>query len=130
VWLNGASQEAQPTAQQRSSLVVIPLEGKELFAFYCASCHGRDGKGDGPVSRALKAPAPDLTTISQRNKATFPRQRLIAIVNGTEKTETPVHGSQEMPVWGPIFRAIDAHDRLNGVRVANLVDYLESIQQK
>jgi len=33
-----------------------------------------------------------------------------------------------MPVWGPIFRALDANDKANRVRLANLVRYLESIQ--
>lgn len=27
--------------------------GKELFAQRCASCHGNEGKGDGPVAAAL-----------------------------------------------------------------------------
>jgi len=130
VWLIDVPEAGQPTAQERPSLVVTPLQGKDLFALYCASCHGREGKGDGPVSRALKTPAPDLTTISKRNQGKFPREHVVAIVTGTEKPETPAHGDQEMPVWGPVFRAIDAHDRLHGVRVANVVDYLESTQQK
>jgi cytochrome c553 len=28
--------------------------GSELFRMYCASCHGVDGRGDGPVAEALK----------------------------------------------------------------------------
>ena len=34
-------------------LVIASLSGGDLFQFYCASCHGRDGKGDGPVAASL-----------------------------------------------------------------------------
>jgi hypothetical protein len=35
-----------------------------------------------------------------------------------------------MPVWGPIFRALDPNDALVAVRIGNLVIFLESIQVK
>ena len=35
-----------------------------------------------------------------------------------------------MPVWGPIFRALDPKDSLAAIRIANLVTYVESIQVK
>jgi len=34
--------------------------GQRLFVIYCAPCHGREGKGDGPVSPKF-VPPPDLT---------------------------------------------------------------------
>jgi mono/diheme cytochrome c family protein len=37
--------------------------GAELFAIHCIACHGRDGRGDGPVS-AKFPPAPNLRHIS------------------------------------------------------------------
>jgi hypothetical protein len=40
------------------------------------------------------------------------------------------HGSGVMPVWGPIFRSLDPSDLRVKVRIANLVDYLASIQTK
>jgi hypothetical protein len=40
------------------------------------------------------------------------------------------HGSREMPVWGPIFRGLDPNDRLNRVRIRNIVEYLASMQAK
>jgi hypothetical protein len=33
-----------------------------------------------------------------------------------------------MPVWGPIFSALDSNDRMNRVRIANIVDYIASMQ--
>jgi hypothetical protein len=52
-----------------------------------------------------------------------------ALVTG-ERDMPVAHGSREMPVWGPIFHALDPNDRLNRVRIANIVDYLASIQSK
>jgi hypothetical protein len=43
---------------------------------------------------------------------------------------TSAHGSREMPVWGPIFRALDPNDALVAVRIRNLVTFLEAIQVK
>jgi len=34
--------------------------GKEMYVQYCASCHGKEGKGDGPAAAALKTPLPTL----------------------------------------------------------------------
>lgn len=36
-------------------------EGKKNFGVHCATCHGPEGKGDGPAGMALKPPAQDLT---------------------------------------------------------------------
>ena len=43
--------------------------------------------------------------------------------------EMPVsHGSSDMPVWGPIFRGLDPDDRMTRIRLANILDYITSIQ--
>jgi mono/diheme cytochrome c family protein len=36
-------------------------EGKAVFEANCASCHGKSGKGDGPVGAALNPPPRDFT---------------------------------------------------------------------
>ena len=41
--------------------------GKEMFTQYCASCHGKEAKGDGPASAALNTPPPDLTRLAKKN---------------------------------------------------------------
>ena len=38
--------------------------GKEMFDAYCASCHGVDGKGNGPAAPALKKQPADLTLLA------------------------------------------------------------------
>ncbi len=36
-------------------------EGKKVFDAQCATCHGPNGKGDGPLGKTLKPSAGDLT---------------------------------------------------------------------
>jgi mono/diheme cytochrome c family protein len=119
---------AQTTGAQTPPLVIASMAGRDLFEFYCASCHGRSGRGDGPTAPALKTAMPDLTTLARRNAGTFPRPRVLAIVTHGSALPTPAHGSRDMPVWGPIFRALDPNDARTAVRISNIVDYVESLQ--
>jgi mono/diheme cytochrome c family protein len=82
--------------------------GKELFSEYCASCHGVSGKGDGPAASALKIPPADLTALARRNKGQFPSLRVMQAIKAGPSV--PAHGSQVMPVWGPIFLRGDNSD--------------------
>jgi mono/diheme cytochrome c family protein len=110
-------------------LVIESMTGRDSFAFYCATCHGRNGKGDGPTAAALKIAPPDLTLLTRRAGGSYPRSNVETYVTGTGRL-VPAHGSGEMPVWGPIFRSLDPSDPRVKVRIANLVDYLQSIQAK
>jgi mono/diheme cytochrome c family protein len=105
------------------------LSGRETFEVHCAACHGRDGKGDGPYASVLKAKPANLTTLAQRNGGRFPLDRVRALVAGLP-TRLPAHGTGEMPVWGPIFQALDASDKTAETRIQNLVAYVQSIQAK
>jgi len=103
--------------------------GKEMYLAYCATCHGKEGKGDGPVASALKVPPSDLTTLSKRNSGKFPSLEVANSISGG--TGTPAHGSKEMPVWGPVFLNMEhQHDSQVRLRVANLTEYIKSLQQK
>ena len=110
-------------------LVIPSMSGGDLFRFYCASCHGRDGKGDGPVAAALNRRPPDLTSIARRNSGRFPTDRVERFVTG-DREPSAAHGSADMPVWGPIFQALDPHDQMNRIRIENVVAFIESIQAK
>jgi mono/diheme cytochrome c family protein len=119
---------AQTTGPRTPSLVIPSMSGQDLFNFYCTSCHGREGKGNGPVAAALKIPPADLTLIRRRNGGTFPKERLVSFIAGGGTMLSGAHGSNEMPVWGPIFVSLDPSDRLAVIRIENVVQYLESIQ--
>jgi len=109
--------------------LIESLEGPALFQAYCASCHGKDGKGGGPAASALKTTVPDLTRISQKSGGKFPSGRVQRIIAGDEPG-IAAHGSREMPVWGPIFKRIAWDQDLGRLSIYNLTKYLESLQQK
>jgi hypothetical protein len=48
--------------------------------------------------------------------------------------ENPAHGSKDMPVWGPALRSLDkgspSPEMEEHQRLANLTNYLKSIQQQ
>jgi mono/diheme cytochrome c family protein len=118
-----AEQKANPEEQET---LIRSVEGVDLYRAYCASCHGKDGKGHGPVAPVLKATVPDLTVIGKNNGGTFPVGRVRRIITGEWIIAS--HGSREMPVWGPIFSQVEADVDRGPVRLENLVKYLESIQ--
>jgi mono/diheme cytochrome c family protein len=98
--------------------------GRKLFMKHCATCHGTDAKGKGPVSAALKTGPPDLTIIKTPGEK-FPTYRIATIIDG-EKDVT-AHGTRKMPVWGTIFRRSEG-DLLRQANIYSLVKYIESIQ--
>jgi mono/diheme cytochrome c family protein len=120
----------QTTGAKNPPLVVSSMYGRDLFEMYCSTCHGRDGKGNGPAGAALKVRPADLTTIARRNGGTFPKSQVESFVTVGEERATPAHGSKEMPVWGPIFRALDPNDAAVKIRLANIVEYVGSLQTK
>lgn len=102
--------------------------GKQLYRNYCASCHGLDGRGRGPVSRSLRKVPPDLTTLAKRHDGKFPDDYVTQVLRfGLIYS---AHGSSDMPVWGPIFQD-EEHYNEGAVRqrIRNLCEYLESLQQ-
>jgi len=77
--------------------------GRVLYVRYCASCHGRDGRGDGPVAPALGQKPTDLTQIAATHGGTFPFLEVCEAIDGTRTVRA--HGVSEMPIWGEIFQA-------------------------
>jgi mono/diheme cytochrome c family protein len=56
--------------------------GKAEFQSSCASCHGTDGKGKGPVTEQLKVPPPDLTILAKSNNGVFPANAVYETIYG------------------------------------------------
>ncbi|MGC1767992.1 MAG: cytochrome c, partial [Candidatus Acidiferrales bacterium] len=86
-----------PDSDKQQTLI-RSVAGADLYRAYCASCHGKDGKGDGPVAAELKATVPDLTMIAKNHGGKFPTARVQRIIEGQGMIAS--HGSREMPVWG------------------------------
>ena len=121
-----AAVQAQQRAEPLIPAVADSLAGSISFDQYCASCHGRSGEGNGPVARSLRTTPADLTVLSLRNGGTFPRERVVASISGS--SGLALHGGLDMPVWGPVFRALEPDER-EAVRLRNVVAFVESMQR-
>ncbi len=122
-----AAPRAQDLQAPLGPLAIESLGPTESFNFYCAPCHGQDGAGGGPVAAELRTPPANLTTLAERNGGAFPRDRVRGFITGTGRP-VGAHGSSDMPVWGPAFRALDASDTRARVRIDGLVSHIESLQ--
>lgn len=119
-------------AQQQDIEKEVAEAGRPAYEQYCAVCHGRTGKGDGPAVNLLTVKPADLTQLSKKNNDMYPFWRVYAIIDGRE--EVKGHGTSDMPIWGQEFRlqagtSALAQSEVRG-RVLELVHYLESIQEK
>jgi mono/diheme cytochrome c family protein len=125
----GTSPSMKAQQRQKSpSLILDSITGRDSFEFYCATCHGTTGKGDGPVADVLKTSPADLTSLARRNNGEMPRDRVVAALTGTRRP-IPSHGSSDMPVWGPIFRALDPSAARVQQRIDNIVAHIATLQE-
>ena len=111
---------------------VVLTSGQLEYQSYCASCHGRDGKGKGVMADLLRAVPADLTQLKKKHGGQFPFWRIYGTIDGRE--EVMAHGSRTMPVWGAHFLTEAGGQPLDEQRVIGrilaLVYYLESLQAK
>jgi len=125
----GALAMAQTTVKHVPISNVPSTSGPEMYKSYCAACHGVDGKGNGPAAPAMKTVPTDLTVLAQKNNGKYPSSHVAAVIRG--QAISPSHGSEDMPVWGPLFSSISqGHDAQVQQRIANLVSYIETLQAK
>jgi hypothetical protein len=126
----GPGRGAQPTASFLGGM--SPAEQRDAFLRLCASCHGRDGRGDGPVANDLRVPPTDLGLLAVRNGGAFPRDRIRDTLTGVRAVRA--HGPPDMPVWAerlstsesPAVVAV-AFERAR--LVTGLLDHLASLQR-
>lgn len=109
-----------------------PPEGARLFAENCAACHGADARGAGPETLGIGKVPPDLTAISVRNGGSFPRARVLSVIDGYRQG---THPDRVMPEFGADLGGDLVPVEVDGVMtptpraLAALLAYLESIQQ-
>jgi len=125
----------QPSSDTKPSVKHVPItrtpsnSGKAMYDSYCAVCHGKDAKGDGPAASAMKTPPSDLTQLAKNNGGKYPAAHVAAVLKG--QAMNPSHGSQDMPIWGRLFSSISqGHEGQVQQRITNLVTYLEGVQAK
>ena len=137
IWLIGAcslygmtaAAQTKPIPQKQYEELIYSVRGPDLYHAHCAPCHGSGGKGNGPAAAALNTKPADLTMLAKNNGGEFPTQRIRKFISGDEPTLL-AHGSRKMPVWGPIFHQVEEDQDFGNVRLRNLIQYLETIQQK
>jgi len=88
--------ERPQTPPYRPETLIYSVRGADLFAAYCAVCHGPNGMGDGPMASNLKVKVPDLTLLTRKNKGRFPSTSVSRMIAVDEIMLS--HGSREMPI--------------------------------
>jgi mono/diheme cytochrome c family protein len=102
-------------------------QGRALYLQYCATCHGVNGEGDGPVAHSLIAPPANLRRLGERFGNPLPEDQVARYIDG--RAEVKAHGPRDMPVWGTRFYYKSAGDeRRTREWIVQLVAYLRSIQ--
>jgi mono/diheme cytochrome c family protein len=122
----GAAYQAK--IEKVSPKAVSPADGKAMFMEYCATCHGREGKGNGPAAGALKKTPADLTLLAAHNGGKFPEAHIARYIGGDDAILA--HGSRDMPIWGDVFKSMNRDQAVTAQRVSNLTDYVKLIQGK
>jgi mono/diheme cytochrome c family protein len=128
-----AAAQNKPIVKRVPAQTNSVVSGKEMFQTYCSPCHGKSGKGDGPAGSAMRVPPPDLTKLAAKNNGVFPSAEVAeALREGPTATPTTAaHGSETMPVWGPVFNSMSPQTAgLTNLRIHNVVEYVRSIQAK
>jgi mono/diheme cytochrome c family protein len=110
----------------------VEKTGVQLFYSLCASCHGAQALGDGPVAAMLVTLPPDLTRIAQRHNGDFPAEDIRRAIDG--RSPRLVHGPRSMPVWGHELYFSDRPDDTAArahadAEIKRLVEFIRSLQK-
>lgn len=107
-------------------------EGAALYREHCATCHGVDGMGDGPMAGVLLIKPKDLTQLQSANQGVFPTVTVVRRIDGRDPLVS--HGSP-MPVYGSFFEGHDAVIKspsgqpiFTSQPIVDLMAYLRSVQ--
>lgn len=107
-------------------------DGGDLYVALCSSCHGKEGKGDGPASTELKKKVPDLTILAAANGGKFPFDDVEKAITGKSRIKS--HGTVDMPIWGAAFEGVRPQWKMYRrtfmakQRIHNLTEYISTIQ--
>jgi len=92
------------------------VDAQQLFQFYCAQCHGLEGKGNGPnVSENFPVDPRNFTETKEMEKLSDADIKNVVMDGGPSASKSPM-----MPPWGKT---------LSGEEVDALVQYLRKLCQ-
>lgn len=105
-----------------------PVAGRSLYRSYCATCHGYDAVGDGPMAQHLRVAPTDLSQMQIDNDGIFPEGELFDAI--ASRRAVAGHGSEDMPVWGDVFTKVRGGQwkGQEAQKIANVVAYLRMLQ--
>jgi mono/diheme cytochrome c family protein len=107
-------------------------QGRTYYLHYCASCHGENGDGNGPMASSLKQQPADLRTLGEKYGNPLPVKVLARFIDGRE--DVAAHGPRVMPVWGTrfydIWTAKGSKQGSMNDRITKIILYLRTIQIK
>ncbi len=108
--------------------------GEELYRVHCATCHGIEATGQGPMAGVLVIKPADLSVLSANNGGVFPTERVVKRIDGRDPLIS--HGSP-MPVYGFFFEGQDSAIKtpsgqpvLTSQPIVDLLEFLKSIQTR
>jgi mono/diheme cytochrome c family protein len=119
--VSAAAQSKPPTGADAGAIV---------FRTICASCHGKDARGGGPVAASLKTKPANLRLIAKRRNGSFPQDEIEQHIDG--RNAPPAHGTREMPVWGEELASAapsEEREQRRKQRIDEVVAYLKKIQE-
>lgn len=107
--------------------------GEGLYVSFCSTCHGPEGRGDGPMAPVLDILPADLTSIAADNGGVFSMGVVASKIDGRDPLLA--HGGP-MPLFGDFFEGEDAaiktetgQPMLTSQAIVDLLAYLETIQE-
>lgn len=110
-----------------------PQAGAASFRAYCATCHGLDAVGDGPMTAILAIRPPDLTRLARNADGVFPMGYVVRRIDGRDALLS--HGGT-MPVFGfllagpsGVIEDADGSPILTPQSVVDLALWLRMIQR-
>ncbi len=81
-------------AVQGTALAVDPVRARQQYDAFCAECHGREGRGDGPTSGVQQTKPRDFTNCDLMD--TISDEKMIDVI----KNGGYANGmSPDMPAW-------------------------------
>lgn len=106
--------------------------GVSLYQQHCATCHGIEGTGHGPMAGVMVIKPADLTVLVSGNGGVFPTERVVKRIDGRDALVS--HGSP-MPVYGHFFEGNDVAVKtpsgqpiLTSKPIVDLLAYLQTLQ--
>lgn len=127
---------AAAVAMAAQSKVIIPVDrisgnnGQQMYAGYCAPCHGVDGRGNGPQAKVLIYAPADLTQLSRENNGVYPALHVNSVLR-FGFADGPA--TDLMPYWAHVLGHLYGHQSradMNTLRIHNIVAYVETLQAR